>query len=147
LDAGTGRWIRTLSGGSYGFNGSNAIAAGDGDVWVANIRGLSVTELDASSGQWVRTLGAGDLTPVAFALDGADVWVLNGDNGIGAGSVTEVDASTGRLVRTLSGEGYGTPSALAVNGGSLWVAGLYYKGPDIDQATTPVPTLTEVPTG
>ena len=147
LDASTGRWMRTLSGGSYGFNGSNAIAAGGGDVWVANIRGFSVTELDASTGHWVRTLGAGNLTPVAFALDGPDVWVLNGDNGVGAGSVTELDASTGRLVRTLRGEGYSTPSALAVDGGSLWVASLYYKGPKISPATTAVPTLTEVPTG
>jgi hypothetical protein len=147
LDASTGRWMRTLSGGSYGFNGSNAIAAGDGDVWVANIRGFSVTELDASTGHWVRTLGAGNLIPVAFALDGADVWVLNGDNGVGAGSVIELDASTGRLVRTLRGEGYSTPSALAVDGGSLWVASLYHKGPKISPATTAVPTLTEVPTG
>lgn len=147
LDAGTGRWMRTLSGGSYGFSGSNAIAAGDGDVWVANIRGFSVTELDAGTGQWVRTLGAGNLTPVTFALDGADVWVLNGDNGVGAGSVTELDAGTGRVVRTLRGEGYSTPSALAVDGGSLWVASLSYKGPKISPATTAVPTLTEVPTG
>lgn len=61
--------------------------------------------------------------------------------------MTELDASTGRLVRTLRGEGYSTPSALAVDGGSLWVASLHYKGPKISPATTAVPTLTEVPTG
>ena len=92
LDASTGRRIQTLAGGGYGFSGSNTITAGDGDVWVANIRGFSVTELDASTGHWVRTLDASGMTPVAIAVDGPDVWVLNGDNGIGEGSVTELDA-------------------------------------------------------
>jgi outer membrane protein assembly factor BamB len=149
LDASTGRWMRTLSGGSYGFNRPNAIAVGDGDIWVASITGYSVTELDASTGHWVRTLtlGAGDLTPVALAVDGPDVWVLNGDNGVGAGSVTELDASTARLVRTLRGKGYSTPSAIAVDGRSLWVASLSYKENAKGSSATAVPTLTQVRAG
>ena len=55
--------------------------------------------------------------------------------------------STGHLVRTLTGEGYSTPSSLAVDGGSLWVASLYYGHGKISPATVALPTLTEVPTG
>lgn len=67
LNASNGRWIRTFSGGRYGFRYPDAIAAGGGHIWVANDPQTgdgqtpkpgdgSVTELNAADGSWVRTL-------------------------------------------------------------------------------------------
>jgi hypothetical protein len=70
LNASNGRWIRTFSGGRYGFRYPDAIAAGGGHIWVANDPQTgngqtpkpgdgSVTELNASDGSWIRTLSNG----------------------------------------------------------------------------------------
>jgi len=58
LNASNGRWVATLSGGSYGFNDPQAIAVVGTQVWVANYVGASVTELNASDGRRVATLWA-----------------------------------------------------------------------------------------
>jgi len=102
LDASTGRWVQTLSGGSYGFAGPTGIAVYGGHVWISNSRaksahGGSVTELDARTGRWrMRTLSAGATASTArtrIAAGDGDVWVAN----IRGFSVTELDASTGKL--------------------------------------------------
>jgi hypothetical protein len=58
LDASNGKWVRTLSGPSYGIHSPTAIAADGAHLWVANGSG-SVTELDASDGSWIQTLSDG----------------------------------------------------------------------------------------
>jgi DNA-binding beta-propeller fold protein YncE len=113
--------VRTLSGGSYGFNGPWGIATDGTHVWVDNYgrasTGDSVTELNASNGIRVRTL-YGIKAPYSVAVQGGHVWVANG------GSVTELNAANGSWVRTLSGASYGfaDPWAIAVDGTHVWVA-------------------------
>jgi hypothetical protein len=134
LNASNGRWIRTFSGGRYGFRYPDAIAAGGGHIWVANDPQTgdgqtpkpgdgSVTELNAADGSWVRTLSGrryGFDFPGPMTVTGADVWVVNG---LGD-SVTELNAATGALIRTVSGgrPGFSNPSAIAAAGGHLWIA-------------------------
>jgi hypothetical protein len=94
LDAGTGQWIRTLSGGHYTFSDAGAVAMCGSHIWVANDN--SVTELDASTGQWIKTFSNPASSfdspnwPLAMAVDGNDLWIANSQHNIGPGSVTEL---------------------------------------------------------
>jgi DNA-binding beta-propeller fold protein YncE len=45
LNASDGSWVRTVSGGSYGFSAPDAIAFDGAHLWVTNHGGGSVTEL------------------------------------------------------------------------------------------------------
>jgi hypothetical protein len=45
LNAQDGSWVRTLSGGSYGFNNPFGVAFDGSHIWVTNWSGNSVTEL------------------------------------------------------------------------------------------------------
>ncbi|HEY3907324.1 MAG TPA: hypothetical protein VGM14_25700 [Streptosporangiaceae bacterium] len=115
--------IRSLSGGSYGFNSPFGMAAGDGDVWVLNTGDASVTEIRASDGAFVRKLpgsryGFSPTTALAFA-DGR-LWATDPTRN----SVTEIDPSTGTITGKQSGGKYGfnAPSALDVTGSHVWVA-------------------------
>ena len=89
LNASDGSWVRTLSGGSYGFNRPYGVAFDGSHIWVTNIGGNSVTELNASDGSWVRTLSGGSYgfnDPYGVAFDGSHIWVTNYDGN----SVTEL---------------------------------------------------------
>jgi uncharacterized protein YjbI with pentapeptide repeats len=89
--------VLNYSGGSYGFNGPDAIAFDGSHLWVANLNGDSVTELNAADGNWVRTLSGGSYGfsyPEGIASDGSHLWVTN----FGAPSVTE----WGRLIPAVS---------------------------------------------
>ena len=80
LNASDGSWVRTLSGGSYGFNGPLGVAFDGTHLWVTNYTGSSVTELNASDGSWVRTLSGGSYgfaNPYGLAFDGSHLWVPN----------------------------------------------------------------------
>lgn len=85
---------------SYGFNGPDALAADNGDLWVANGTGNSVTELNLATHLWVRTVSAPNdhfNKPVAIVADGSHLFVASQ-----AGTVTELNASNGSRVRVLS---------------------------------------------
>ena len=45
LNASNGSWVRTLSGGSYGFNHPEGVAFDGTHLWAANVYGDSVTEI------------------------------------------------------------------------------------------------------
>lgn len=104
LNAGDGRWVRTLSGARYGFNAPYSIASAGGRIWVTNLYpGMadgSVTELNASNGGWIHTLSDGTwiqsllrgcvpgvlasggyhfTSPVLVAAVGAHIWVFGRD--------------------------------------------------------------------
>ena len=100
INASDGSWVRTVSGGSYGFGNPNGIVFADNHLWVPNYTKDSVTELNASDGSWVQTLSSGSYgfsEPIGIAFDGTHLWVTNLCN-----SVTEINASDGSWVRTLS---------------------------------------------
>jgi hypothetical protein len=105
---------------SYGFNQPSAIKAVNGDLWIANLAGNSVTET-TTAGAWVRTLSAssyGFNKPDALAVSGHFLFVVNQQ-----GSVTELNASNGSLVRIVKGVSYqfSQPTAAIVDGGNVWV--------------------------
>ena len=76
VNARTGRLLRTLSGGRYGFRIPVAIVTDGSHVWVTSGLGNSVTELSASDGSWITTVH-GILSPVALALTPNGAWVLS----------------------------------------------------------------------
>jgi len=45
LKASDGSWVRTLSGGSYGFSYPDGVAFDGSHIWVTNPTGNSVTEV------------------------------------------------------------------------------------------------------
>ncbi len=115
--------IRSLSGGSYGFNSPFGMAAGGGDVWVLNTGDDSVTEIRASDGAFLRKLSGsryGFSATTALAFAGGRLWATDPTGN----SVTEIDPSTGTITGKLAGGKYGfnAPSALDVTGSHVWVA-------------------------
>jgi hypothetical protein len=144
LNASDGSWVRTLSGGRYGFRYPSAIAADGTHIWVANDPETgdgeppqpgdgSVTELNASDGSWVRTLSGSNYGfdfPSAIVADGTRVWVANPFSAGDGGSVTELNASNGSLIWTASGGSYGfnDPSAVVRDGAHIWVTNRYPAG-------------------
>ncbi|MGH2977777.1 MAG: YncE family protein, partial [Gaiellaceae bacterium] len=82
-------WVRTLSGGSFGFSFPEGVAFDGSHIWVANATGNSVTEMNTSDGSLVRTLSGGSYRfndPLGVAFDGSHIWVTSQ----GGDSVTEV---------------------------------------------------------
>lgn len=93
-----------------------AIAAGDGNAWVAMNAGAkgsdgggphgAVAEISARTGALIRVISSpryrvGD--PQSVAIDGGHVWVATAGYPGPGGSVTEISAATGKLIRVVSG--------------------------------------------
>ncbi len=119
--------VGVYSGGQYGFNSPNSIAADSRHVWVLNGGNDSVTEFDARTGAGVQTLRAAGYgfkatfnDTAGIIDDGTNVWVGNEN------SVTEISAGNGSLVRTLqvpaSVDIHGWYTALVRAGARLWAA-------------------------
>lgn len=115
--------IRSLTGGSYGFDSPTTMTVGDGDLWLLNSGDNSITEIRTSDGRFVRKLSGakyGFTAAAKLAVADGHLWVTSPS----ADSVTEIKASDGAIVRKLSGGKYGfnSPSAVDFAGGHLWVA-------------------------
>ena len=119
--------VGVYSGGRYGFDRPNSIAADGRHVWVLNGGNDSVTELDARTGARVQTLSAARYgfnatfnDTAGIIDDGANVWVGNEN------SVTQISAGDGSLIRTLrvpaSVNIHGWYTALVRAGAQLWAA-------------------------
>ena len=127
--------LLVVSGPRYRFDFPGAIAAAGTYIWIANGYGGrfgrgSLTELNTRTGRLVRSLsGDGINGPVALAVSGDDLWVLN-DLPEDRGMVAKLNATTGRTIWTAGGDRYGfsDPDALAVSGDRLWVTNLYAAG-------------------
>ena len=96
LTAPNGSRVRTLSGGRYGFNGTQAIAVSGTRVWVANYGGAdsggSVTELNASNGSVVHLLSNASYgfdSPQGITVDGTHVWIADGGSASSSGGSGE----------------------------------------------------------
>jgi serine/threonine-protein kinase len=95
---------------------ADAIAAGFGAVWVANVTAGTVTRVDVSTGTTgeLRTIGTGSGTAdVAVGPDA--VWAVAS----GAGTLVRIDPSTGRAERTEPVRG--GLDRVAVGEGAVWV--------------------------
>jgi alpha-tubulin suppressor-like RCC1 family protein len=110
-----------------GLNGPEGIAIGaNGNVWVSNYQGSSVTELSGSTGSALSPAsgftGGGLNAPNGIAVDAnGNVWVSNFFSG-----VTELSGSTGSALSPASGfTGGGMDFAWGISidgGGDVWVA-------------------------
>jgi YVTN family beta-propeller protein len=92
------------------------MAAGAGGLWVAQPSGDAVLRLDRAGRRVVQSIPVGS-TPVAVAVTGRDVWVVNSQGR----SVSRVSADTNRETNRVPNVG-NQPVAIAAGFGSLWVA-------------------------
>lgn len=97
-------------------NGTYALAAADGAVWVAVGVENTVSRVDANTGRITATVHAG-LNPVAVAADAQQVWVAGQDSA----TVTRLDPATGRLSGAPVAVGL-APTALTLGDGTVFVA-------------------------
>lgn len=105
--------VSTTSSG-HEFDGPSAIVALDGDLWVTNEVGNSLTQVAASNGTWLKTYRSarfGFNSPDAIAALGSHLFIANA-----GGSVSEVLASNGTPVAVLEGSGYGFDDPVAIAG-------------------------------
>ncbi len=80
IDASTGALIRVISGASYKFTDSVAIAARGSRVWTVSSFDNSVTEIRASTGALVRVISGPAYQfarPDGVAFDGKHLWIPN----------------------------------------------------------------------
>ena len=121
----TGSLVRSLSGGSYGFDRPTGIVYDGTNIWVANQEGNTVTEISGTDGS-LRAKVAVSYAPIGVAFDGEHVWVADS----AGNSVSEIDTGgPGQIAieiefrRVLSGGAYGfdDPTAPAFDGTHIWV--------------------------
>jgi hypothetical protein len=105
------------------FDRPDAVAVDGTQVWIANGKGNSVTELNAADSSLWQTLagvGYGFNDPDAVVVAGTHIWIANGHGA----SVTELNAADGSLMQTLSDAasyGFNNPDAVAVAGAHIWI--------------------------
>ena len=129
IAAKSGKWVRTLAAPSFMFNQPAGIAFDGTDLWVTNPPSNSATEIDAASASLVKvvsnsTSSYGFDSPSAAVSAGSLVYVASppGESPM----VTAFAAKTGPahwyMCNTNGPYHFNNPSALAVSGGTLWVA-------------------------
>jgi YVTN family beta-propeller protein len=92
-----------------------AIAARDGQIWIAGAGANSVSRLDPKTFDVRQTIPVGN-GPSGIVLDHGAVWVTNGLDG----TVSRIDPKANKVIQTIQvGNG---PAAIAYGLGSLWVA-------------------------
>ena len=94
--------------------GPAGVAAGDGQVWVANQLDGTMSEVNPAAGVVVATIGVGN-GPVAVASGYSSVWVAN----VTDGTLSRIDPGSGRVVATIPLGS--TPAGLAVGDRGVWV--------------------------
>ncbi len=92
------------------------VSAGPQTVWVAGDFG--VDQLDARSGHVLRRFVFPGLYPLSVAVAGGAAWVASVADWTDPGTLARIDAGSGR--RVLLGR-RGTPQAIAVGDGRVWV--------------------------
>jgi hypothetical protein len=135
LNASNGSLVRTIG----NFSVADALAYGDGAVWVATWHSgpndkSSLVEINSATGAIERTISGASYhfdSPISVAVSGKDVWV---DSEFGESvhdeTLTELSAENGNLMRVLTVEGDAepdTPNAIAANDRDLWVAGTLWN--------------------
>jgi peptide/nickel transport system substrate-binding protein len=118
--------------------GPDAIAAGDGAVWVGNFDDNTVSHIDTPSGKVVRTIPL-RATPTGLAVSADLVWVATGD--MQRGDTYKIVATYDRVTKTIhlpTNPGFAHFSgrrAVAARGQEVWVASLDGTALSIEPAT------------
>jgi peptide/nickel transport system substrate-binding protein len=112
IDPRSGKVVETIDVG----NGPVGVAVGEGAVWIANRQDATVSRIDPVTNAVTDLLRAGH-DPSAIAFTAHAVWVANS----GDATVSRIDPITRRRT-TIEVES--SPSALAVDEGSVWATAL-----------------------
>jgi serine/threonine-protein kinase len=94
---------------------AGGLAAGDGDVWIADPLGDRLVRIHAATRQVVARVPVGH-NPTAVATGFGAVWVTNYDDG----TVSRIDAATNEVVATIEVGPH--PDHIAAGEGGVWVA-------------------------
>jgi YVTN family beta-propeller protein len=96
-------------------NDPEAIAVGDGAVWVADFEDDTVTRINPATNTVSGSIPVGQ-EPSAIAVGAGGVWVPNTEDN----NVERIDPSTGAVIATIAvGR---RPTGVTVGAGSVWVA-------------------------
>jgi len=110
IDAASGRILAEVATGSR----PDAIAFGEGAVWVANTGDDTVSRIDPSTRLVVQTIEVGN-GPSGLAIGFGSVWVANS----GERTVSRINAASNRVVQSITvGNG---ATAVATGAGAVWV--------------------------
>jgi streptogramin lyase len=139
LTAAPSDWTLALNFAGGGLNDPYGIAIdADGDVWVANFGGNSVTELNSAGVPSTSSPFTGLNSPFGIVVDSAsNVWVTNN----AGNSVSEITPA-GVLVPPFSGGGLNAPKSFAVDEkGNFWIPNGDQIVPDESPAQREAPPL------
>jgi streptogramin lyase len=118
-----------------------ALAASDGDVWVANEADHTIWRIDAHTNT-VAAITPVAHAPVGVALGAGAIWVASrGAALLSQPAVARIDPGSNAVVETTTLEG-AAPIGMAAGAGSLWVAS---HNPDEVVRIGPVPLPTSAP--
>jgi outer membrane lipoprotein-sorting protein len=129
VNASDGSWVRTLSGGSYGFSAPMGIAFDGTNLWVANQGGVnsnngSVTEFSAATGAFIRNVAPPLAAITMIVAVGGNLWATSGSQ------LLELRKSDGAVLQTLNDDscsagpiGPLTPTGMATDGTNIWLTG------------------------
>ena len=110
IDAASGRILAEVNTG----NRPDAIAFGEGALWVANTGDDTVSRIDPDTRLVIQTIDVGS-GPSGLATGFGSVWVANS----GARNVTQINAKSNKVVKSITvGNG---PTAVATGAGAVWV--------------------------
>jgi YVTN family beta-propeller protein len=110
IDAASGRIVAEVAIGIR----PDAIAFGEGAIWVANTADDTVSRIDPLTRAVVQTIDVGS-GPSGIATGFGSVWVANSDDR----TVSRISAQTNRVIQPINvGNG---PTAVATGAGAVWV--------------------------
>jgi YVTN family beta-propeller protein len=92
----------------------DAIAVGEGAIWVANTADDTISRIDPRTRAVVQTIDVGS-GPTGVATGFGSVWVANSDDR----TISRINAAANKVVQTITvGNG---PTAIAAGAGAVWV--------------------------
>jgi len=121
--------VNEIGNATYKFDCPDALAFDGTNIWVANWRGNSLTEIDASTGALIRTISGSNIeAPISLAVVGTNLWVGNFPNTGVPASFAIINTVTGNSVKTLTQGQLGPhwtiewPICMVAAGMDVWVA-------------------------
>jgi YVTN family beta-propeller protein len=119
--------------------GGNAVAVGEGAVWVANGEEGSIDRIDPGTNQIVDTIDVGGKGNLDVAVGAGAVWVQNS----GEQAIQRIDPKTNRVIATIP---VSDPVHLGIGGGSVWTSNYGHGSVTrIDTSTNAVVATVPVP--
>ncbi|BEP11731.1 hypothetical protein acdb102_00420 [Acidothermaceae bacterium B102] len=116
-----GTWVRTLSGGSYGFQQPSGLAFVDGHLWVSSwsLSAPAVTEVNGDDGGLIAYVPMPAPRPVGIVAFDGYLWVALWEGS----SLVQIQESNAAIVHTFGpADGpFNYPQGIVSDGNELWV--------------------------